>query len=626
MPGPIYEPLVEENLDVRFLTLFPADRFDADIRCRVYRASVMDDTYPTFKALSYCWGTLTPPQHITLNGSSLDVGPNLASALRHLRSNSANVELWVDALCINQGDLDERSSQVKLMDSMYGDAEEVVVWLGGESHESNEAMDLIKQWSEWFDRGGRTDANAVARALPLAFDASAVGALGNLLRRPYWERVWVVQEVACAKEVVVMCGRKTLPFDDFEKACAAWDRVCGSLGPRPGDVSRHSLLDSARQRNLRQMIWYRDFRIMSYTDWDQPRAPFLEVIESCRHLKCSDPRDKIYGFLTLGGPHTKHFTAIASPDYNKAVTQVYCEVARRLLLDDGSLRLVALASNIRSCPSNATQLPSLPSWVPDWTCPDRLSSLYLPFTGATKRPRSSVDIQGFVRFSENQRVLFAKGSMYGKVAKTFPPDWLSDLEGNKTDILDAFLGRTCADGMPKLQALFRVMTLNMAWPEVEDWLECQSFLHKTGWYLRKLWPQGEEDGPLDAERGLPLASDVFSGAPASLLAEFGKMTCSSTSWKESGERLDVIDFSATTQRRVSHRLLFETEEGRLGLGPPDMQAGDKICILHGYPGPFCLVAEGTWFLARGECCLASVRLCDAADGLNMGPPVDIEIH
>jgi hypothetical protein len=100
---------------------------------------------------------------------------------------------------------------------------------------------------------------------------------------------------------------------------------------------------------------------MSYMDWDHPRAPFLDVIESYRYLKCSDPRDKIYGFMTLGGPHTKHFTTIASPDYSKGVAQVYCEVAQRLLLDDGSLRLLALASNIRSCPSKpCSSLPCHP--------------------------------------------------------------------------------------------------------------------------------------------------------------------------------------------------------------------------------------------------------------------------
>ncbi|KAK3343398.1 heterokaryon incompatibility protein-domain-containing protein, partial [Lasiosphaeria hispida] len=290
----IYEPLDEGNLDVRFLTLFPAEAFEADIHCRVYQASVMEDTYPTFKALLYCWGTPTPPQRIILNGSSLNVGPNLESALRHLRDKSAKVELWVDALCINQADTGERSSQVELMDSMYGDAEEVVVWLGDESHDSDAAMDLIKQWSRWLDLSGKID---------------ACSAITNLLCRPYWERVWVVQEVACAKEVIVMCGRKVISFDDFEKACDAWDRICRSLGARAEDVPRRLLLDSLRRCNLRGMIQHRNFRITSYMDWDQPRAPFLEIIESCRHLKCSDPRDKIYGFLALGGPHTKHFTA-----------------------------------------------------------------------------------------------------------------------------------------------------------------------------------------------------------------------------------------------------------------------------------------------------------------------------
>ncbi|KAK3343399.1 hypothetical protein B0T25DRAFT_634517 [Lasiosphaeria hispida] len=174
--------------------------------------------------------------------------------------------------------------------------------------------------------------------------------------------------------------------------------------------------------------------------------------------------------------------------------------------------------------------------------------------------------------------------MYDTVGRTFHQGWLSDLEGNRTLILDAFLGRTCADGTPKVQALFRVMSLNLAWPDAEDWLHCRSFLQKIGCYLEKLWPQGMGDGLL-------LASDVLFGAPASLIADLDNMISLDANWRDGSAWLSAVDFGAAMERRVSHRRLFETEGGRLGLGPPGTRAGDKICILHGYPGPFCLEAE-----------------------------------
>ena len=627
MACPIYEPLDEENLDVRFLRLSPTNRFDDRLRCLVYKASVIQDTYPVFKALSYCWGSATPAGRIILNGSIVNVRPNLECALRYLRDQSHGVELWVDALCINQDDWDERSSQVQLMDSMYSDAEEVVVWLGDASHDSKAAIGLIEKWSEWFVYKGRGDEQAafsVAEDLPFAFNPSAIEAISNLLSRPYWERVWVIQEVACAKEVVVMCGNERLAFDHLENASDAWTRVSDSLHARSEYLSQYMLLHSLRQQNLQQMIQLRKFRVLSYLDWDRPPAPFLEVLESCRHLKCSDSRDKIYGFLALGGPHTKRFTAIASPDYKKSTEEVYCEVAQKLLLDDQSLRLVAIASSINSCPSNATRL-SLPSWVPNWTCTDRLERMYIKFTTAKEDPLNMVDIANFVRFSEDHRVLISKGAVYDAVSKTYPPQWLDDLKVEKDSVLRSFLGQECSNGIRKLQALFRVLSLNMDWPDVDNAQFRRSFLNKAAWYLWKFWPRVGEDDQSDPT-GVLLASDFFHGTPTILLLEFADMIRSGIRWKDEAAQRDVDDFWSAAKKRMLHRVLFETEQGRMGLGPPGTRMGDKICILHGFPGPLCLEPNDTWFTLKGECCLAGISVLDLANVLATGCALDIEIH
>lgn len=627
MAPAIYEPLNEDMLDVRFLRLSPAPRLDDPIHCFVYKASVMDDTYPAFKALSYCWGNPTPARQIILNSSIVNVGPNLDCALRHLRDKSTDVELWVDALCINQNDLDERSSQVQLMDSMYSDADEVVVWLGDASYDSNAAIDLIKQWSEWFELKGKVEkpaAFSITEDFHLAFDMSAIEAISRLLSRPYWERVWVVQEVACAKEVVVMCGSERLAFDHFENASDAWTTVCDSLSAKSEFLSQYMLLDSLRHRNLQQMIRHRNFRILSYLDWDQPREPFLDVLESSRHLKCSDPRDKIYGFLSLGGPHTKHFTIIASPDYKKSPEDVYCEVAERLLLDDRSLRPIVIASGINSCPTNVSKL-ALPSWVPDWTCKDSLGSMYLSFEKIGNDARNKVDIGSFVRFSKDHRVMTSKGVIYDTITKVFPAQWLDDLRANKAFILESFLGERCSNGIPKLQALFRVITMNMAWPDADDAESRRSFLDKAGWYLWKFWPRDEEDSENNTTSVL-LASDFFHGAPVVLLQEFTKMIQSGIRWKEEDVQRNITDFWTAARQRTLHRVLFETEQGRMGLGPSGARMDDKICILHGYPGPLCLEPDDTWFTLKGECCLEDISIIDLAKVLASGYAREIEIH
>jgi len=195
---------------------------------------------------------------------------------------------------------------------------------------------------------------------------------------------------------------------------------------------------------------------------------------------------------------------------------VYCELAESLLLDDRSLRLVVIALGINSCPASVMKL-SLPSWVPDWACRDSLESMYLAFAKVGEELRDRVDIRNFVRFSEDNRALVSKGVIYDTITKTYPPQWLDDLRANKVSILESFLGEECVNGMPKLQALFRVLSLNMEWPDAGNAESRRSFLTKAGWYLWKFWSRDGEDSPNDPTSVL-LAWDVFYGAPGVLLA------------------------------------------------------------------------------------------------------------
>ncbi|KEZ43630.1 hypothetical protein SAPIO_CDS4227 [Scedosporium apiospermum] len=456
MVAGIYEPLDEENLDVRFLRLSPATRLDDYINCLVYKASVLDDTYPVYRALSYCWGSPTPACQITLNGV-LVVGPNLDSALRHLRDKSTDIELWVDALCINQDDLDERASQVQLMDSMYGDAEEVVVWLGDSSNDSKIAISTIKKWSEWYELKGKADKDAafsIAEDLPLAFKASAIEAVSNLL-------------------------------------------------------------------------------------------------------------------------------TIASLDYKKSTEEVYCEVycevAERLLLDDQSLRLVAIASGVSSCPTNITKL-SLPSWVPDWTCGDSLERLNFDFVKSGDNLNDGADIGQFVRFSDDHHTLVAKGVIYDTIAKTYPPEWLTDMKAHKASILGYLLGEESSNRIPKFQGLFRALSLNMEWPKPGNAESRMSFLNKAGWYLWKFWLRDGEESSHNPT-GVLLARNFFHGAAVVLFQEFEAMIRTGIRWKESDVQKDIVDFCEAATRRMRRRILFETEQRRIGLGPPDTQMGHKISTL-----------------------------------------------
>jgi hypothetical protein len=127
-----YAPLNSTNHEIRLLLLAPGN-FHDEVQCALIYTSLK--TKPIFEALSYCWGSPDDPKPIRLDGHIFRVGVNLESALRHLRYESTQRVLWVDAVCVNQENLVERSQQITLMRDVYESAQNVVVWLGDSENE-----------------------------------------------------------------------------------------------------------------------------------------------------------------------------------------------------------------------------------------------------------------------------------------------------------------------------------------------------------------------------------------------------------------------------------------------------------------------------------------------------------
>jgi hypothetical protein len=123
-----YQPLSQPRF-IRLLTLSPSPSPSKPIRCHLRQAS-LDDASKTYEALSYTWGARNGTVPISCDGQTLLVTPNCESALRHLRNRLTSRVLWVDAVCIDQGSAEEKSTQVPLMGDIYALASQVVVWLG----------------------------------------------------------------------------------------------------------------------------------------------------------------------------------------------------------------------------------------------------------------------------------------------------------------------------------------------------------------------------------------------------------------------------------------------------------------------------------------------------------------
>jgi hypothetical protein len=136
--------------------------------------ALLDTPVPRFWALSYTWGTEMSKNLVTVNGHQLTITENLDVALRHLRDATESRILWIDALCINQEDIEERNSQIQLMSCIYGAAKQVVIWLGPAADGSDVLLD------------GLVDGN-----IPDTKAAVFGYYMYKLMSRPWWLRMWM---------------------------------------------------------------------------------------------------------------------------------------------------------------------------------------------------------------------------------------------------------------------------------------------------------------------------------------------------------------------------------------------------------------------------------------------------
>ena len=185
-----YRPLKDD--EIRLFRLLPGKRSDP-VQGHLEHARMTNGSCSVrYEALSYCWGTPVFNGEVVIDGQVSHVTESLDTALRHLRSETQTMTLWIDAICINQMDLAERSQQVQGMLDTYQSAHCVYTWLGPSTERTAAGMMALE--SIWKGREG--DGEPAWASMPP--DVIGPG-LEDILTRPYFERMWVVQETAIAR-------------------------------------------------------------------------------------------------------------------------------------------------------------------------------------------------------------------------------------------------------------------------------------------------------------------------------------------------------------------------------------------------------------------------------------------
>ena len=284
---------------IRILKLFPAGHEHASIDCELIESpTVCSDGTQQYEALSYCWGVEDKTMgewlrmHHDHDVFSFAVSQALALALRALRNVSVRY-LWVDAICINQGDTQEKNVQVPRMNQVYGNASNVCIWLGEADSSSKVALEFVRSkilsdlWN--FDKFCES-----------AEMAHQWASLTSLMRRPWFSRRWVVQEIALARSATLHCGGDSIDWKDFVDAVLLLTRVAPLLTgvmrqeARISDYFGHvPALGAALLVDATSKLFQRS---------NKGRRALLtleELVVSLSVFGTTQPRDTIYALLSL---------------------------------------------------------------------------------------------------------------------------------------------------------------------------------------------------------------------------------------------------------------------------------------------------------------------------------------
>jgi len=288
-----------------------------------------------YEALSYCWGTPVFNGEVVIDGQVSHVTESLDTALRHLRSETQTMTLWIDAICINQMDLAERSQQVQGMLDTYQSAHCVYTWLGPSTERTAAGMMALE--SIWKGREG--DGEPAWASMPP--DVIGPG-LEDILTRPYFERMWVVQETAIAREVILTCGAYSVTWvnkiDVVYPCMRALKAAAVSPQWRQPEFSRVSvdmlveLLQMQLDTGPESRLW-KDRR---------PMPDLLDVAYDTRHRVSSDPRDRFWALLNLVN---RSSTQRIFPDYSLPVEEAYLQMEQQWACDTSSVVAKKALSN-----------------------------------------------------------------------------------------------------------------------------------------------------------------------------------------------------------------------------------------------------------------------------------------
>ena len=380
-----YKPLKKPD-HIRLLLLHPRFGF-RPVSCSLIQGPGMSILF--YEAISYTWGSMKPTEEIMVDGCKLEVTKSVYEVLASYSSLFLPKLLWIDAVCIDQNNLEEKALQVPLMQRIYRSADITSVFLGQaplpdtpkHEHElllpyrydsllrshaefcqsAHVVFDLFREFhvlQEQLRGDGTTIYEMHEMVRPSKYKPRVWMALQRLLQHPWFQRVWIVQEVALSSHVQVSYGGDVI---DWETMGEAVQKLQRSRNFRLWLEWEHGI----QLRHIQYTNMYNILRIDGMREKLHPREKYgwaqypkmADVLREGFFFRATNPRDQVYGLIAL----------CESPgqlqvDYKMSIEDTYVDAAIELL-NIGSVRTVLHAAGLGN---RRQHNRALPTWVPDW--------------------------------------------------------------------------------------------------------------------------------------------------------------------------------------------------------------------------------------------------------------------
>lgn len=405
----VYSPLPDDH--IRLLIVQPG-AFQDDISTSLVPHYLGDESDAKrhagpHEAVSYVWGSPELTKSIRCDEHEIQVTENVDVLLRHLRLPDAPRRLWVDAICINQTDLAERSQQVLMMGKLFSAAMRVLIWVGPDDEETAVVVELFTKWQARAPRDignkpwilplkeNRDDDLISGRALYNGKEASIIKRFAS---RPWFRRLWTFQEACLASDAEVVCGSFRVPWIYVLtvarklQSLALLQDFFGPAGDSMAALTR--------------------FSITAIVGEKRNKPNLLDLLMLVRNREATDDRDKVFGIL---GMFCTEDCLGVSPDYTIDANEVYLRCARNIIIHQNSLTLFSYCFG-------PLQDAGLPSWVPDWRLPRQTAVFKLSLGQGTKQHKThdfskSSGFTGAPKLlGTNERVLRLRGACLGTVS------------------------------------------------------------------------------------------------------------------------------------------------------------------------------------------------------------------